>query len=255
MLEGRVHIEKQGVVTILRLERGPANAIDLPFARQLDDRLAELETDSKSGALILTGTGSCFSAGLDLKLIPEYDRAQQRELVEVLNRFFLRLYAFPLPTVAALNGHAMAGGMILTLCCDYRIAKQRDCKCGLAEVRVGIPYPESAISVILAELNHSMRRRMGQLGESMSSKKAKIFGIIDEVVPGESVMSRALEKALELAEMPAAAYSRVKRQIRAQALTRMESAVEQKTDPALDSWMTRESAQAAAEVLSGKRKV
>ena len=98
--------------------------------------------------MILTGHGSVFSAGLDLKEIPRYDGAQQNRMLARLNKVIHRLYAMPIPVVAAVNGHAIAGGLVLALACDWRVAAETGALFGLTEIRVGVPYPVSAGAVV-----------------------------------------------------------------------------------------------------------
>src|SRR5712692_1224282 len=118
MPEEIIHMERIDHVAILRSDRPPANAIELSLATQLEAALAGLETDKDIRALVLTGTGRFFSAGLDLKAVPSYGPEEQRALIMAVNRLIYRLYAFPRPTVAAVNGHAVAGGLVTVLACD-----------------------------------------------------------------------------------------------------------------------------------------
>src|SRR5262249_61428695 len=95
-------------------------------------------------ALVITGAGACFCAGLDLKRVPLYGPEEQRAMVTAINQMVTALYACPLPVVAAVNGHAIAGGLILTLACDYRIRTTATCQLGITEARAGIPFPAAA---------------------------------------------------------------------------------------------------------------
>src|SRR5258706_10616297 len=104
-----VRVEREGGLATIFLDRPPVNAIELELRRRADAILAELENDSSIGAVVLTGAGACFSAGLALKLVPRYSADEQRATMEAINRTVARLYALPLPTVAAVNGHAIAG--------------------------------------------------------------------------------------------------------------------------------------------------
>jgi enoyl-CoA hydratase len=255
MSDGTVHVEREEGLVTLRLDRPPANAIDLDFGAHLDDILARIEKDDENRALILTGTGSCFCAGLDLKVIPGYDKDQQRRMVELLNRLLLRLYAFPLPTVAALNGHAVAGGMILALCCDYRIAPRGDSRFGLAEVRVGIPYPVAAMAVVLAELPRPASRYLVQLGRNLDPEEAVGRGVLDELAEPGMVIQQARQTAREFTSMPNSAYSRQKRQARAEVIDKVEQVIAEGSDPALTAWIPPETAGSAADVLSGRDRV
>ena len=96
-------------------------------------------------SLVLTGQGKSFCAGVDLKALPGFDEAHQRRMVDALNRAFYAVYSCPVPVVGAINGHAIAGGLVLALCCDWRIAANAPLLAGLAEVRVGVPFPDGAM--------------------------------------------------------------------------------------------------------------
>src|SRR3954465_12601523 len=105
-------------IAVVSLQRPPATAIDIPLLEQLARTLREIEQRADVAAVVLTGAGKAFSAGLDLKLVPTYDRARQDRLLPVLNEALHKLYSLPIPTVAAVNGHAIAGGLVLALACD-----------------------------------------------------------------------------------------------------------------------------------------
>src|SRR6476660_4390413 len=98
-----IHIERLGQVAVLRIDRPPANAIDLALADEFATAVEGVATTDGIGALVVTGVGSCFSAGLDLKAIPTYDRAQQQAMVIQVNRLFGGLYGLRQPTIAAVN--------------------------------------------------------------------------------------------------------------------------------------------------------
>lgn len=244
-----IQIETAGNVAVLRIDRPPANAIDLALASEFESALADIEQSSEIHALILTGAGSCFSAGLDLKAVPSYDRAQQQAMVMQVNRLFGGLYGLPLPTIAAVNGHAIAGGVILTLCCDYRIGAEGDYKLGLAEMRVGVPFPVAAMSIVQSELSHPVARTMVLTARNSSPREALSMGVLDELQPPELLLPLAIEVAQEMAALPRTMYGRIKRQLRAAALARIEDAISNRKEPMLDSWLSAETREASAEAL------
>src|SRR6185369_12721291 len=209
-MNNTIQIERAGNIAVMRINRPPANAIDLALAGEFDNALATVEKSSDVGALILTATGNCFSAGLDLKAIPGYDRDQQRSMVTEVNRLFGRLYGLPLPTVAAVNGHAVAGGVILTLGCDYRIGAEGDYKLGLAEARVGVPFPVAAMAIVKSELNHRVARLMVLTARNLNAEEALAAGVLDELQPPDRLLDRALEVAREMAALPRTTYARIK---------------------------------------------
>jgi enoyl-CoA hydratase len=247
-----IQIEKVGQIAVLRIERPPANAIDLELADEFATALEGIETNDDIGALIVTGAGNCFSAGLDLKVVPTYDRAQQQAMVMQVNRLFGGLYGLKLPTIAAVNGHAIAGGVILTLCCDYRIGAEGDYKLGLAEMRVGVPFPVAAMAIVRSELSHPVARTMVLTARNYSPSDAVSMGVLDELQPAERLLPRAIEVAKEMASLPRSIYGRIKRQLRAAALALIDDAISNRNEPMLDSWLSTETSKASADALKRK---
>jgi enoyl-CoA hydratase/carnithine racemase len=141
MTSDTVRVEKDGTIAICRLDRPPANAVEIGFVGRMAEVFEEVLMKDDVSAVVLTGAGSFFSGGLDLKIVPAYGPEEQRALIESVNRMITRLYGFPRPLVAAVNGHAVAAGLILILTADYRVGTRAACQIGLTEARVGIPFP------------------------------------------------------------------------------------------------------------------
>src|SRR5262245_24745283 len=128
-----VDIEAHDGIATLRLNRPPVNAVNIDLLRAADAALREIAGRSDLRALIVTGAGKAFCAGLDLRAVPAYAPAEQREMVLGISRMVATLYALPIPTVAAVNGHAIAGGLVIVLACDYRVGTDAPCQIGLTE--------------------------------------------------------------------------------------------------------------------------
>jgi enoyl-CoA hydratase len=239
-----VNIEEQGELALVRIDRPPANALDLELLEEGRQALEELAT-AEPGAVVLTGRDGFFSAGVDLKLAPTLDAAGQRAMVEGINRLFTGWYSFPRPVVAAVNGHAIAGGLILALCADHRVGAGNG-KLGLTELRAGIGYPLAAMTVVRAELSPPAARQLVLQAELVDPPEALALGALDEVVDLDLVLPRALEVAEELAALPRDAYGRIKRQLRGEAIAALAGISE---DPLLDSWIPSEAGEAAAGIL------
>jgi enoyl-CoA hydratase len=237
-------------IAIVTMQRPPANAIDIALLEQLGRTLTELEQRTDVGAMVLTGAGKAFSAGLDLKLVPTYDRAQQNELLRVLNQALYRLYALPIPTVAAVNGHAIAGGLVLALACDIRVAIDDGALFGLTEVRAGVPFPVAAMAVVKAELSAATARELVLGGKNHDPRRALALGIVDELQPVGEVLARSKVMARAFTAAPRQSYGRIKRQLRQAALDEIERA-QGASDPLHGNWIGEETAAAAARVLRG----
>jgi enoyl-CoA hydratase/carnithine racemase len=239
-----VNIEEQGEVAVVRIDRPPANALDLELLEGGRRAIEELAA-SEPGAVVITGREGFFSAGVDLKLAPTLDAAGQRAMVEGINRLFAGWYSFPRPVVAAVNGHAIAGGLILALCADHRVGGG-DAKLGLTELRAGIGFPLAAMTVVKAELTAPAARELVLRAELVGPEAALRLGALDELVPAGEVLSRSLEVARELAALPRSAYGRIKHQLRGEAIEALARTGE---DPLLDAWMSPEAGEAAAGIL------
>ena len=122
-------------VTVVAIDRPPANAMNVELLDELVARLEELAADSPS-ALVVAGREGFFSAGADLKAVPRYDAGDQRKMVSGINRMAILTYGLPCPVIGAITGHAIAGGLVFALCADYRIASDAG-RYGLTEIKVG----------------------------------------------------------------------------------------------------------------------
>jgi enoyl-CoA hydratase len=225
--------EAGGGVAVIRFDRPPANAIDLAVTEEFDALLGALEA-APPRAIVFTGTGATFSAGLDLKSVPAYGPEQRRALVLSINRMVRRLYGFPRPVVAAVNGHAMAGGLVLALSCDLRIAAAGASKIALSEVTVGIPFPLGPLLVVNDAVAGSARRDLALLGKVYDPPSALAAGLVDEVIAPEAVLPRAIERAAALAALPG--FRTIKAQLRAETLAKLDRANAAGDDPLLKEW-------------------
>jgi enoyl-CoA hydratase len=240
-----VRVEERGDVALVRIDRPPANALDLEL---LDEgaRCVEELAAAEPGAVVITGRDGFFSAGVDLKLAPTLDADGQRGMVDGINRLFSAWYGFGRPLVCAVNGHAIAGGLILALCGDDRLGARGDAKLGLTEVRAGIPYPRMAIAIVRAELTPGAARRLVLGGELVGPDEALTLGLVDELQDEAGLLERALEVAEERARLPRQAYARIKSQLRGDTLALAESGAE---DPLTGGWLGAETAEASAGIL------
>jgi enoyl-CoA hydratase len=224
--------ERDGVV-VLTADRPPANAMNLELLDELVEAIDGLAA-APPPALVLAGRPGFFSAGLDLKAVPGYGPAEQRRLVEGINRMALGAYALPCPVVCAITGHAIAGGFVLAVCGDHRVASTEG-RYGLTEVKVGVPYPQGAIGVVRAELTAGAARVLVLGNRLVDAGECVRLGAFDEALAPDAVLDRSLEVAQELAALPAEIYARTKSELRAQTLTELRATAA--ADPLLDSWV------------------
>ncbi len=243
-----VSVEDLDGIAVVRVDRPPVNAIDLDLLEQILTATERLAVDPPD-AVLFTGRPGSFCAGVDLKFVSDLDESSQHAMVDGINRLAALWYPFPRPVVMAVNGHAIGGGLVLALCGDYRVGSTEG-KIGLTETRVGVPYPAGAITVVRAELPPASARAMALRAHLMAPTDALRLGALDELAEPDHVVERALEVTRELAALPAQTYERVKRQLRAPAIAKIERIVASDIDPHNTEWLEQaETAGAAASVI------
>ncbi len=217
-------------VAVLSADRPPANAMDLALLDEIAEAVQRFAGDPPR-ALVLAGRPGFFSAGVDLKLAPTYGPEDRRRMVAAINAMALGVYELPCPIVGAITGHAVAGGLVLALCTDLRVASSAG-RYGLTEVQVGIGYPQGAIGVVRAELAPHAARRLALGNELLSASDCLHLGVFDELAEPNDVRPRALELATSLAAFPPEVYARTKRELRAATAARLRAAAAE--DPLLE---------------------
>lgn len=216
-----IHREDADGIVVLRLEHGTANAIDLELFEALEERLGSLAADPGVRALVLTGTGGIFSAGVDLFRVLAGGRDYLVAFLPVLSRALGALFTVPLPVVCAVNGHAIAGGCILAMAGDHVVMAAGRATIGISELLVGVPFPVTAFEVLRHRLGNRAAEALAYDGRPLDAAGALAGGLVDETVAAEALMPHALAVAGRLASIPRAAFALTKRQTRAPALARI----------------------------------
>jgi enoyl-CoA hydratase len=217
------------------------NALGTESMRTLLGRL-----DEAAGApVLLTGSGDTFSAGLDLKEVSALDASTAGPFLRLLEQTMAALYLYPGPTVAAVNGHAIAGGCVLTLCCDHRVATSSPrTRIGLNEVPLGLRFPPRTLAIVLARVPRRHRERVILGGALFAPGEAREVGLVDEIA--EDPLAAARARLSTLAASPAHAYARTKRDLRGGSETDLAS------EAALEAWMRESIATWTAPELKAK---
>ena len=207
-----IQLDRTGDAAVLTLDRAPVNAMNLALLSELAAAAGELAANPPRRGVIVTGAHGVFSAGADIKEAPNYDADQFAALSAHADAAFGALFHLPVPTVAALPGHTIGGGMVLALACDRRLAVPGEYQLGLPEVTVGIAYPETAWRIVDAGLDATVKRRMVLDGKPVDPHEAHDLGIVDALVPAGEILDRAISLADALSQ--AAGYAIVKAQLR-----------------------------------------
>jgi Delta3-Delta2-enoyl-CoA isomerase len=203
-----------GAVRELQLNRPPANALS-PELIVAIKQAVELAPQDGARALVLSGSQGRFSAGLDIPLLLSLDRPTIAGLWRDLYALLGALACSTIPIAAAITGHATAGGTVLPMFCDYRIAAQGDWKLGLNEVQVGLPLPPLVFSGLKCLIGGHQAERLAVGGLLISSNEAARVGLVDEVVPLDQVANRAIEWSRSLLALPVDAMAITRRRARA----------------------------------------
>lgn len=217
-----VAITESDGVAVLAVNRPPANAMNVELLGELVEAVDRVEADPPR-ALVLSGREGFFSGGADLKAVPGYGADEQRQMVQGINAMALGVYGLPFPVVGAITGHAIAGGLVLALCTDIRIASSAG-RYGLTEVKVGVPYPQAAIGVVRAELAPHAARLLAFGNQLVGAAECHRLGVFDEILEPAAVLPRALEVAREIASFPVDVYARTKRDLRGPTLDAVRAA-------------------------------
>jgi enoyl-CoA hydratase len=229
-----IEVTREGTAAVLRLAHGKANALDTPLMVELKDALEQVER-SDAGALVLTGNGSMFSAGVDLLQLLNGGRKYAAEFLPRMCEGFRALYEFPKPAVAAVNGHAIAGGMILSSACDYRVMA-RGARIGIPELRVGVPFPLVALEIVRSSLSRERAAEAVLFGRVVEADAALGLGYVHEVLAPGEVLARAVTRAEELASAPAGSFRKAKMDLRRPTLELLDRAEAVSDAHLVDAW-------------------
>jgi enoyl-CoA hydratase len=202
-----VTYELSNDIALVRMDDGKANALSYALMDELDAALDRATTEAK--AVVLAGRPGKFCAGFDLKtMMAGVDQA--RALVTRGAGLLMRLYTHPQPLVMACTGHALAGGSLVLLTGDVRIAASGPFKIGLNEVQIGMPVPVLAMELARDRLDPRFFVRSTLFAEVVDPNAALFAGWVDEVVAEDALLDRARAEAARLAALPGDAYAKTK---------------------------------------------
>ena len=246
-----IHTENHSGIAVLRLDHGKAHAIDLELATALRDALAEVENDPGVNGAVITGTGSIFCAGVDIvRLLNEGPRYVD-EYVPMMIGMILKQFRLPIPLVAAINGHAIAGGCVLAAGCDYRMMADGRGTIGVPELTVGLPFPLVALEVLRFATSEAHLQELVYRGKTYVVAEAYERGLVDEVVDPNTLLSRAIDVAGQLGSEPSARFRITKKQLRQPTIDRMERYAKETQDEVIAAWKDPASLESIRRYLEG----
>lgn len=245
-----VRVERRGAIALVTLDRPRANAFTAELVLELRQALRQA---TGAGAVVLASAlPGFFSAGWDLPTLVVCDRKGMGVFYEAFCDLVREIFVFSAPVVAALPGHAIAGGLIVAAAADERYAAEGKGEFGLSEVKLGLPVPFSCLEIFRYGIGPRATERLAATGGNLSAADALAIGLLDRVVPAGELLGRAAERAGELALPSSAAHAAIKRSVRSSALARFDRAREE--DPFLDFWFGEDAQQRIRALVEKLRK-
>jgi enoyl-CoA hydratase len=208
-----IELSHRGGIAVVRMNHGKANALDIEFCDALAAQFEALR-EAEARAVVLTGQGAMFSAGVNLLRLGEGGAPYVRRFLPALHRLYDAVFFFPKPVVAAVNGHAIAGGCVLQCCADTRIAAAGPARIGVTELLVGVPFPPLAFEIM--RFATPLRYLADGLysGATFTPDVALARGLVDRLAEPGELLDRAVAAAGTLAALQPAAFAQTKRQVR-----------------------------------------
>jgi enoyl-CoA hydratase len=192
-------IEAMDYCAVVVMNTNKVNVQNDSFFAELHDAFDRLERDFNPYPVVLTGQGDVFSAGIDFQysfnIFGSGDLIKIREWYRNYRATNLRIFQYPRPTVAAMNGHAIAGGLITALNCDFRIAARKPAKFGLNEVPIGIPMPAAYVEIIKYALGEQIGALTTLRGVLYTTEEAEKLGFFHQVVEPEHLVATSISWA------------------------------------------------------------
>jgi enoyl-CoA hydratase len=237
-----IDVKTEKGIAIVTIKHGKANALDLELAEELSACFAQLET-APARAAVITGYERMFSAGVDLIRVSSGGADYVRKFLPVLNRSFEAIFFHPKPLVAAINGHAVAGGCVLACCTDRRLMARGTARIGVTELLVGVPFPAIAFEALRFAVPSQHLAGLMYGGATSDPDTALQRGWVDDVVEADELMPRAIAAAQELARLSPVAFSETKKQLRAEIRERLARNSAEADKLAADIWAAPETLQ------------
>jgi enoyl-CoA hydratase len=240
-------------VAVLRLQTGKANAMTREVLDQIE-RLVDGFEQGGARAAVMIGYERYFSAGLALPSLVDLDRQTMRGFIRRFGEVMGRVFACPKPIVAAINGHAIAGGCVLALQCDVRLMTDGEAKIGLNETQLGIGLPASVLEPLRLAVPVRSLVAIAYTGRLFSPTEALGLGLVDELAPPGELERRAIDRAHALAQVPTIGVAQVKLGLRRPALEAIRARGDEETERWLDTWFSPEAHARRAETVARLRR-
>ncbi len=226
-------------IAVVTIRHGKANALDIELCEALAKCFDELRRRD-ARAVVVTGQGRMFSAGVDLLRVGSGGAAYVREFLPALHRLYDAAFFHPKPVVAAINGHAVAGGCVLACCADRRIMARGSGRIGVTELLVGVPFPALAFEIVRFAVPPRNLAEFTFGGATYDAEAASQRGWVDEAVDVDALLEQAMAAAQKLAQLSPPAFAQTKKEIRLPVAARMECSGAATDKTVADIWAAPE---------------
>ena len=216
---------EQDSIAWVEMNHGKVNAMDREFCEEFARLLDKMSQSDSIASMVLTGQGRIFSAGIDLKRLLREPESYVIPYLDSFERLIFKLFRFPKPIVAAVNGPAIAGGCILAAACDFRVGLE-SAKIGLPELRIGVPLPIICVEVMRSVLARQSFYEIVNIGATYHGKKAVEVGLLNELADRDNLNSLAAHHAQQLTAIPPTVFALSKEQLRFPYLSNAEQLTE-----------------------------
>ena len=240
---------QQGEIALLYMAHGKANALDVEFCEALTTQLTALKS-SRTRAVVLIGAGHIFSAGVDLLRLLNEDATYLQTFLPALSTLFETVFFYPQPVVAAVNGHAIAGGCILACAADHRVMSRSPGRIGVPELLVGVPFPTVALEILRSVVAPPQLHTLVYGGAIYTPEEANHLGLVDALVEPQELIACAVAAAECLLRIPAAAFALTKQQLRQPVVARLQAAHAGADQAVQHLWMMPETREAIRRYVS-----
>jgi enoyl-CoA hydratase/carnithine racemase len=230
----KVILKTHDSVAVLRLNNGVTNAISPELVDDLSKKAKQIKSEFKGA--VFAGGDKFFCIGLDLPALLQLDRPDMTEFYVRFNQAVLDLYALPMPTICAIDGHATAGGAIIAMSSDFRFVSSGRKLIGFNEVKIGVPVPYLADLMLRQITGDRCATEMMFTGEFVEPQQAQKIGLIDDVFSPEDLEEKAVAKISELAALPPYGMAVIKNSRVEAVRTRYEKMRSEDTDWFLNCW-------------------
>jgi enoyl-CoA hydratase/carnithine racemase len=235
-----VELLQEENLALVTLNRGKVNALNDEVVSELTSCLDKLAADVSVAAVILTGKGKFFSFGFDIPHFMSYSREAFAEYLTSFSVLYTNVYLFPKPVIAALNGHAVAGGCMLANACDYRIMAEGKGKISLNEVTFGSSVFAGAVDILKALVGPRNAETILLGGSMYSAEQAEALGLIDRRVPEENLLSEAKKIAGDYGCLDGRAFASIKRLLRSELVERYKEREAASISEFVEIWYSEE---------------